>query len=547
MGSAKILIVDDDRHTRETLRDFLAAKGAVAIVAETGFQAVDLVVEEKPDVVILDVQMRGLGGFGTLARLRELAEGKDLPVVMMSAVYKDEASRQTAMGPLLKASDYLYKPIALGEVWQRVSRLCASPTATRKSQRYDTAREVALHCSSWAQFVKLYSKDISHGGIFVQTLDPPPLRTAVVVRLSLPAGGGVVELGGEVVQIVPAERASALGLVPGMGIQFGDLTPEMRQALEAVVADVASGRAPDPQRLRGVGVVPAVATKPETAVATETPASPTPPTLSAEDTRLCHALAAELARLKSQDYLGVLQLGPSADADAVKRAFLALSRRYHPDACVSRTPQVMELVQEIYLTISKAYDELRKPGVLAKRPSRVTTAVPPPPDNATEPALPRPPSGEWPMATFVAPPRPSFASPPPEPASVAKDAIPKPASVSPGSGPARRHSGEWPKLSLEELSQEAMAQMKGGNHAQASALFGECVKRAPTHVLYRAGRTLCLGYLAEKAEQPDEALEQFKKVLILEPKNEEAREAVRRLEKSRSGKAGLMGRLWTRR
>lgn len=397
MASAKILIVDDDRHTRETLRDFLLAKGAVAIVAESGIQAVDLVVAEKPDVVILDVQMRGLGGFGTLARLRELAEGKDLPVVMMSAVHKDDASRQTAMGPVLKAADYLHKPILLGEVWQRVSKLCASPALTRKSRRYDSEHEVALHCSSWAQFVKLYSKDISHGGIFVRTLDPPPLRTALLVRLSLPAGGGFVELPGEVVQIVPAERASALGLMPGMGIQFRDLSADLRQALEAVVADVAAGRAPDPERLRGVGAQAGIETNPKTETPTVTEAvalvepAPPPPALSAEETRLCHDLSAELARLKSLDYLGVLGLAPAADAGAVKGAFLTLSRRYHPDACSSRRPQVIDLVQEIYLVVSKAYDELRKPGALERHRVQVRAVAPPPPQKPAAPSVPVPP------------------------------------------------------------------------------------------------------------------------------------------------------------
>lgn len=83
----------------------------------------------------------------------------------------------------------------------------------------------------------LWARDISQGGIFVETARPPPMRTAVQVSIVTP--DGVVELTAEVVHILDAETASASGMPPGVGLQFTDLTDETRSAVEDYLAGVA--------------------------------------------------------------------------------------------------------------------------------------------------------------------------------------------------------------------------------------------------------------------------------------------------------------------
>ena len=581
----KVVIVDDDRHTRETLRDYLAAKGVSALIAESGAQAVDLVVDEHPDVVVLDVHMPGLNGFGTLARLRELPEGRDVPVLMMTAVYKDSQSRTEAMGPMLRATDYVHKPMPLSELWQRINQICKRDGAVlRQARRYSVDREVALHCASWAQFVTLYTGDISQGGVFVRTSTPPPLRSEVLLRLSLPGGAGFVELPGEVVHVVSPERAVTGGPAAGVGIQFRALDPGLRKALDAIVADVAGGKPPSSDQLKAfdaaalertsaspTAIMPTVAperARPEplprttssptgarpSAGAPPPAASPAvEPPLCQDDRKRAAELTSELARLKELDYLAALGLDARADAAAVRRVFLELSKRFHPDVCRSSAAEVKDLQQEVYLVISKAYDELRKPGVLDrlraladKRPAPTppqpakteiaypVTKLPPVEAQAPKPNPPSAqptvrrtlPSGEWP-STKLEPQQP----PSPVPGRAR-------ASVPPG----RISTGEWPQMDPDTLYQFALAEMREGNHAVASAVLAHCQSRARDNTTYKVARYLCQGYLAEKMDRGEEAKRAFERAAELDPKCEEAVLALRRLSRPRGG-TSLFGRI----
>jgi uncharacterized protein (TIGR02266 family) len=89
----------------------------------------------------------------------------------------------------------------------------------RRDTRYASPRGLVVRCESWGEFVDRYASDISQGGMYIVTDEPPEILTEVDVVLELPEGHSV-QLRASVVHVVDAERAKHEGREPGVGVQF---------------------------------------------------------------------------------------------------------------------------------------------------------------------------------------------------------------------------------------------------------------------------------------------------------------------------------------
>lgn len=119
MLSMKILVVDDERAVRESLRRALELEGYRVELAEDGEQALARLVDASAaDAMILDVLMPGVDGLEVCRRLR--LEGNDVPILMLTA--RAEVDSRVA-GLDAGADDYLAKPFALAELLARVRAL----------------------------------------------------------------------------------------------------------------------------------------------------------------------------------------------------------------------------------------------------------------------------------------------------------------------------------------------------------------------------------------------------------------------------------------
>jgi len=85
MIKRKILVVDDEPSIRDLIVAVLEEEGYLAFGAGTGFVALDLVSSERPDLVLLDMMMPQMDGRETMRRMRQAPEGRDIPVIVMSA------------------------------------------------------------------------------------------------------------------------------------------------------------------------------------------------------------------------------------------------------------------------------------------------------------------------------------------------------------------------------------------------------------------------------------------------------------------------------
>lgn len=114
----RILVVDDDRAVRESLRRSLAFNGYQVELASDGQAALDAVRSVRPDAMVLDVMMPRLDGLEVCRRMR--ASGDDLPILVLTA--RDAVSDRVS-GLDAGADDYLPKPFALEELLARLRAL----------------------------------------------------------------------------------------------------------------------------------------------------------------------------------------------------------------------------------------------------------------------------------------------------------------------------------------------------------------------------------------------------------------------------------------
>ncbi len=118
-GRAHVLLVDDDWICREVATEILRANGVGVTAASSGSQALELLGTTRFDLVLMDLQMPGMGGIEAARRIKANPGTATLPVIAMSAdTFDDEAERLSEAG----MDDYVNKPVepdALVEILRR--------------------------------------------------------------------------------------------------------------------------------------------------------------------------------------------------------------------------------------------------------------------------------------------------------------------------------------------------------------------------------------------------------------------------------------------
>jgi DNA-binding response OmpR family regulator len=117
MTRGRVLVIDDDGDVRALVAGLLERAGYQVNQASDGRDGLRVVFSDRPDLVLLDVTMPGLDGWGTLERIRELT---DVPVLMVTA-RSDELEK--VRGLKAGADDYMTKPFGRQELLARVEAL----------------------------------------------------------------------------------------------------------------------------------------------------------------------------------------------------------------------------------------------------------------------------------------------------------------------------------------------------------------------------------------------------------------------------------------
>jgi len=116
----RVLVVDDEVYVVSMLVDLLTESGCVVTTADDGYMALQRVMEQRPDVIVLDFRMPHLDGIAAAKRLKAHPEFSSVPIVGLTALV-DEQTRQRAMEAGIDV--LLYKPAEPSEIVRAVRGL----------------------------------------------------------------------------------------------------------------------------------------------------------------------------------------------------------------------------------------------------------------------------------------------------------------------------------------------------------------------------------------------------------------------------------------
>lgn len=116
-----LLIVEDDPDIRKLLNTTLTFKGYRVVTAQNGREALDIIGKEKPRMVVADIMMPQLDGFGLVHRLRINPDTRNIPVVFISATYVSSEDRDFALK--IGVTRFIQKPVDLDRLLKIIAEL----------------------------------------------------------------------------------------------------------------------------------------------------------------------------------------------------------------------------------------------------------------------------------------------------------------------------------------------------------------------------------------------------------------------------------------
>ncbi len=120
MSKEKILIVDDEEDILELVKFNLAREGYRTMLAQTGEKALDILLNNKIDLIILDLMLPGIDGLEVTRTIRNDSENQNIPIIMLTAK-GDESDIVTGLE--LGANDYMPKPFSPKELIARIRNI----------------------------------------------------------------------------------------------------------------------------------------------------------------------------------------------------------------------------------------------------------------------------------------------------------------------------------------------------------------------------------------------------------------------------------------
>jgi DNA-binding response OmpR family regulator len=134
-----ILVVDDTRNMQLLISDFLNSQGFTVLTASDGREALEVVHQSQPNLILLDVMMPTMDGYQFITRLRQESE---IPVIMITAKQQEA---DIIRGFDLGADDYITKPFKLRELLVRMRAVLRRSNPTGESQPILAAGDLTLN------------------------------------------------------------------------------------------------------------------------------------------------------------------------------------------------------------------------------------------------------------------------------------------------------------------------------------------------------------------------------------------------------------------
>lgn len=141
MDKERLLIIEDNEEVRENLAEILELYGYVTSTAENGLEGVKTCIQEQPDMVLCDIMMPELDGYGVLNLLAENERTAGIPFIFITAKTETEDIRR---GMNLGADDYITKPFYKDELLQVIRTRLKKAAIRNKAIQSDSSKQIHL-------------------------------------------------------------------------------------------------------------------------------------------------------------------------------------------------------------------------------------------------------------------------------------------------------------------------------------------------------------------------------------------------------------------
>ena len=217
-GWRKILLAEDVDLFLYLEEAFFAREAVDLMVARTGQKVLEMAAAERPDLVLLGLDLPEMAGDECCRRLKESPTLRSIPVILIAPDDQPETLKRCLQAG---CDDVVTKPVNRHLFLQIAGRFLniAARTPPRASTR------LRVHYGTGTQKLLVdYSVNLSTGGVFIESREVLPAETPLSLEFSLPGDNQPIRCRGRVAWVNTADRPVSSGLPPGMGVQFLDLS-----------------------------------------------------------------------------------------------------------------------------------------------------------------------------------------------------------------------------------------------------------------------------------------------------------------------------------
>ncbi len=178
-----VVIADDNVEFAEILKNFLNSKGDIEVqgIASDGEEALKLIVENEPDVVLLDIIMPHLDGIGVLEKMNSMENLKDTIVIVLSAIGQDAITQRSIM---LGAEYYMVKPFELELLYKRIKEVKQGMVESSKNNTKKTILQSSFESVSKENLEASITEIIHEVGVPAHIKGYQYIREAIILAVN---------------------------------------------------------------------------------------------------------------------------------------------------------------------------------------------------------------------------------------------------------------------------------------------------------------------------------------------------------------------------
>jgi CheY-like chemotaxis protein len=221
----KILLVDDMRNFLDLEVSFLRRAESKIITAKDGAEALKLAKIEKPDIILLDLEMPKMSGIECCRIIKSDPALKKIPVVMVTSTDKRAESMKAG------CDDFVRKPINETSFLEEIKKFVN--IKIRKEERYDISVEVQYIYKD--RTVSAFSKDMSYSGLSIITKDVIPMNTILDITLNLPLNGKIESHRCKAKVVRAFKEEASDRVVNGIGLELIEASSKTLAAIKAFI------------------------------------------------------------------------------------------------------------------------------------------------------------------------------------------------------------------------------------------------------------------------------------------------------------------------